>query len=185
MVYSKLRSGEMNINEGNNDDKGFVLQLMMRAEQKVKEYAETMHEIRRLQMRAERDKDYIEQLNNFIRAEGQQPISIKETPPLGSGVGRPGNRAKGLPLRKMQWDGMTMNEIIVNILNASPEVSFHHTEIASLIYEIDSDSDLRKVLPNLRSAMQKGKRDGLWESTNRRGRFTAKVAEKQWTLVDA
>jgi len=172
----------MNINDENNDDRGFVLQLMMRAEQKVKEYAETMHEIRRLQMRAERDKDYIEQLNNFIRAEGQQPVSIKETPPLGSGVGKPGNRAKGLPLRKMQWDGMTIIDIIGNILNGTPEVIYHHAEIIPLVYEIDSDSDLRKVLPNMRSAMQKGARDGLWERPSR-GKFKAKVVEQQGAFV--
>jgi len=174
----------MNSNEGNNDDRGFVLQLMMRAEKKVKEYAETMHEIRRLQMRAERDKDYIEQLNNFIRAEGQQPVSIKETPPLGSGVGKPGNRAKGLPLRKIQWDGMTINDIIGNILNGTPEVIYHHTELIPLVYEIDSDSDLRKVLPNVRSALQKGARDGLWDKPSR-GRFKAKATVEQGTLVQA
>ena len=172
----------MNENNENHDDNGFVLQLMMRAEQKVKEYAETMHEIRRLQMRAERDKDYIEQLNNFIRAEGEQPVSIKETPTLGSGVGKPGNRAKGLPLRKVQWDGMTINDIVSTILNGTPEVIYHHTEVIPLVYEIDSESDLRKVLPNMRSAMQKGARDGLWERASR-GKFKAKEVLEQGILV--
>ena len=56
----------MNYNEGNQDDNGFVLQLIMRAQQKAKEYTEILHEQRRLEMRAERTKEYIEKLNNFI-----------------------------------------------------------------------------------------------------------------------
>jgi len=174
----------MNINEGNQDDNGFVLQLIMRAEQKAKEYTEILHEQRRFEMRAQRTKDYIEKLNSFIIAEGKQPISIKEVPPLGSGVGKPGNRKKGLPLRKMQWDGMTINNIIGNILNGTPKVIYHPTEVIPLVYEIDSESDLRKVLPNMRSAMQKGARDGLWERTGR-GKFKAKEVLEQGTLVQA
>lgn len=174
----------MNSNNGNNDDNGFVLQLIMRAEQKAKEYTETAHEIRRLEMRAERTKEYVEQLNKFIRAEGQQPISIKETSALGSGIGKPGNRSKSFPLRKVQWEGMSINQIIESILNATPGVSYHAKEVASLIYEIESDSDLSKVLPNMRSAVQKGARDGRWERTGR-GKFSAKEIVEQGKLVQA
>jgi len=174
----------MNSNDKNNDDNGFVLQLIMRAEQKAKEYVEILHDQRRLEMRAERTKRYIEDMNNFIRAEGQQPVSIKEPSALGSGVGKPGNRAKGFPLRKMEWEGMTINAIISNILNGTPKVIYHHTEVIPLVYEIDSDSDLRKVLPNMRSAMQKGARDGLWERSSR-GKFKAKEVLEQGTFVQA
>jgi len=54
-----------NNDDGNQDDKDFLLQLHMRAEQKAKEYAELLHERQRLEMRIERTKEYVEQLPPF------------------------------------------------------------------------------------------------------------------------
>lgn len=174
----------MNINNENNDDKGFLLHLHMRAQQKASEYAELLHERQRLEMRIERTKKYFEQLNNFLKAEGQEPVPMKATPHQGSGVGKPGNRSKAFPIRKMHWEGMTINQIIESILNASPDVSFHPKEVAPLIYEIQSDSDLYMVTRNVRSTMQRGAREGLWERTGR-AKFRAKATVEQGKLVHA
>jgi len=172
----------MNSNNQSNDDKGFLLQLHMRAEQKAKEYAELLHERQRLEMRIERTKGYVEQLNNFLKAEGQQPILIKTTTHPASAVGKPGNRSKAFPIRKMQWEGMSINQIIKRILNASPTVFFHPRDVAPLIYEIQSESDLRMVMRNVRSTMQRGAREGLWERTGR-AKFRAKTIVEQGKLV--
>lgn len=172
----------MNSNDGNYEDKGFLLQLHMRAQQKAKEYAELLHERQRLEMRIERTKGYIEQLNNFLRAEGQEPIPLKVTAGSRSGVGKPGNRSKAFPIRTVKWDGMTINQIVESILSASPTVSFHPKEVSPLIYEIESDSDLHIVMRNMRSTMQSGARKGLWERTGR-AKFRAKATEEQGKLV--
>lgn len=174
----------MKSNDKNNDDKGFLLQLHMRAQQKAKKYAELLHERQRLEMRIERTKGYIEQLNSFLRAEGQEPIPLKVTAGSRSGVGKPGNRSKALPIRRMQWEGMTINHIIERILNASPKMSFHPKEVAPQIYEIESESDLYTVTRNVRSAMQSGARNGLWQRTGR-AKFMAKETVEQGTLVQA
>ena len=173
-----------NNSNGNYDDKGFLLQLHMRAEQKAKELADLLHERQRLEMSIERTKAYVEQLNSFLKAEGEEPAHVKAIPHLGSAVGKPGNRSKALPIRKIQWEGMTINQIIEHILSASPNVSFHHTEIAPQIYEIQSESDLKMVTGNLRAAMQRGARDGLWERTGR-AKFQAKETMEQGRLVSA
>jgi len=172
----------MNNNNGNNDNKAFLLQLHMRAQQKANEYAELLHEKQRLDMRIERTKEYVEQLNNFLRAEGEEPIQIKTTPQQGSGVGKPGNRSKAFPLRKAQWEGMSINEIIVDTFNASPNVPFDANSMARVIYEIQSNSDLKMVMRNTRSALQRGYRDGLWERADR-GKYKAKAIERQGELV--
>ncbi len=172
----------MNGNDENYDDKGFLLQLSMRAERKAKEYAELLHERQRIEVRIERTKRYIEQLNDFLSAEGLESVSLRVTATSRSGVGKPGNRSKALPLRKVQWEGMTVDQIIGRILDASPNVSYHSKEIAPQIYEIDSESDLNMVIGNLRSAMQTGARNGLWERTSR-ARYGAKAAEAQGELV--
>ena len=172
----------MNSNDRNYKDKGFLLQLHMRAQQKAKEYAELLHERQRLERLIERTKGYVEQLNNFLRAEGQEPVSIKAEAHLGSAVGKPGNRSKALPIRKMQWEGITINQIIESILNTSPDVSFHPKEVAPLIYEIESESDLYMVTRNVRSTMQRGAREGLWERTGR-AKFRAKATAEQGKLV--
>jgi len=156
----------------------------MRAEQKANEYAVLLHERQRLEMRIERTKGYIEQINIFLRAEGQKPIPLKVNAGSVSNVGKPGNRSKALPIRNMKWEGMTINQIIESILKASPGVSFHPKEVASLIYEIQSESDLYMVTRNVRSSMQNGARKGLWERTGR-AKFSARVTEEQGTLVHA
>jgi hypothetical protein len=166
-----------------HDDGGFLLQLNMRAQQKAKEYVELVHERQRLEMRIERTKEYIEQLNIFLRAEGQQPVLIKEVPIVGSIVGKPGNRAKDFPIRKVQWEGLTINEIIERILNTSPDMAFRPSEIAAGVYEIESDTDLKMVMHNMRSYMQRGARDGKWERVGR-GKFKAKSTEKQGALIN-
>lgn len=173
----------MNRNNENYNDKSFLLHLHMKAQQKAKEYAELFRERQRLDMRIERTKGYLEKLNDFLKAEGQEPVLIKAMPHVGSAVGKPGNRSKALPLRKMQWEGITINEIIAHILNASPDVSFHPKEVASLIYEIESDSDLKMVMRNMRSSMQRGARDGLWERTDR-AKYKAKVTTQQRILAN-
>lgn len=172
----------MNSNNGNNDDKGFLLQLHMRAQQKAQEYAELLHELQRLEMRIERTKEYFERLNDFLKAEGQETVP-KAKIYQGSGFGKPGNRSKAFPIRKSQWEGMSINKIIAHILNSTPGVSFHTKEVAPLIYEIESDSDLKVVMRNMRSSMQRGARDGLWERTAR-AKYKAKVIEQQRAFVN-
>ena len=166
----------------NNEDKGFLLQLHMRAERKAKEYADLLHERQRIEMKIERTREYIEKLNGFLKAEGEKPVPIKATPHLGSIVGKPGNRSKAFPVRRIKWEGMTINQIVESILKASPATSFHPKEVASEIYEIEFDSDLQIVMRNTRSAMQRGAREGLWVRTGR-AQFKAKVTEEQGTFT--
>jgi hypothetical protein len=163
---------------GKND---FASQVRIRAEEKAKEYMARAHEIRRLEVLQVRTKDYVEQLNRFLEAEGQRPVLLKESHTI-SGVGKPGNRSKDMPVRKVEWEGMSMNEIVGRVLNATPDVTYHYTEIAPKIYEIYSDLDLRKVAKNLRSTLQRGVKDGLWERTGR-AKFKAKVTAQQGKLV--
>ncbi len=170
-------------NNKNHDDKGFLLQLHMRAQQKAKEYSELLHERQRLEMNIERAKEYLEQLNNFLKAEGEQPVAIRTMPYQGSAVGKPGNRSKAFPIRKAQWNGMGINEIIEHVLNVSQGASFNAREMASEIYEIQSESDLKMVMRNIRSYMQRGARGGMWERADR-GKFKAKTVEKQGALVN-
>lgn len=174
----------MNNNDGNNDDKGFVLQLYMRTEQKVQEYAVLLQERQRLDRKIEHIKSYVERLNSHLRDEGHETVPIKATPQMGSGVGKPGNRSKAFPIRRMQWEGMGINQIVESILNASPGVSFNSREVAAQIYEIESASDSNIVMRNIRSAMQKGVRQGLWARTDR-GKISANAPEEQGRLVHA
>lgn len=173
----------MNSNSGNNDDKGFLLQLSMRAEQKVQEYSRFLQERQRLERKIELSKRYIEQLNEFLRSEGQEPIPLKAIASSRSGFGKPGNRSKELPIRHMKWEGMTINQIIESILNTSPNMPFHPRKVVPLIYEIRSDADLNMVMRNVRSTMQRGVREELWERPSR-GKFKAKVTEQQGALVN-
>lgn len=150
--------------DANKDNNDFILQLRTRAQQKAKEMVELTHEKKRIDVHIQRTKAYIEQLNSFLEAEGQAPVSLKEQ---NTRVGKSGNRAKGLPVRKLEWEGMSMNEIIQRILDKSPNIVYHPKEVAPLIYEIKSDSDLSMVYKNVRTTMQRGAREERWKKIGR------------------
>lgn len=168
----------------NVDEANFLLQLHYRAQQKAKEYAELVHERQRIEMRIERTKAYVEQLNAFLKAEGQEPVLIRESTSTGP-VGKPGNRSKDLPVRKAQWEGLSINNIIQHILSNSPTTVYHPKDIAPMIYEIQSPPDLSRVMKLLRSAMQRGVKEGLWVRAQVKAKYKAKTTVEQGRLVNA
>ena len=174
----------MTLSYGNNgNDVDFVNQARQRAEAKAIEYRQLDHEEKRIVMLKERVKKYIEQLNSFIESEGQTPVRLM-TSPIGSIVGRPGNRTKDFPLRKMEWEGMTLDEIIQSILTTSPDEIFHANILCHKIYEIKSDAELHKVKRSLVSNLRRGVKRGMWEAIPR-NRYKAKVTEQQGAFVNA
>lgn len=162
------------VNKGNSDNGEFIEQVQRRTGQKVEEYHHLLHEQERLKVQIERTRTYIDQLNSLLEGEGQTPIPLRE-PKQGTGVGKIGNRAKDFPVRKAEWAGMTLDEIIKAILELSPSEVYHADVIAHKIYEIQSDKDLRRVKMSLVSILRKGSHGGrLWES--RKGnRYKAKT----------
>jgi hypothetical protein len=161
------------VNKGNSDNGEFIEQVRRRAGQKVEEYHHLLHEQERINVQIERARIYIGQLNSLLEGEGQAPIPLRETK-QGTGVGKIGNRAKDFPVRKADWAGMTLDEIVKAILESAPHEVYHADLIAHKIYEIQSDSDLRRVKMGLVSILRKGAQKGLWESM-RRNRYKAKT----------
>ncbi|MCJ7790920.1 MAG: hypothetical protein MUP49_00645 [Dehalococcoidia bacterium] len=161
------------MNKGNNDNGEFIEQVRRRAARKVEEYHQLLHEQGRIGVQLERAKIYVGQLNSLLEGEGQSPIPLRE-PKQGAGVGKIGNRAKDFPVRKPEWAGMTLDEIVKTILELSPIEIYHADVIAHKIYEIQSEVDLRRVKMSLVSILRKGAQRGLWES-KRRNRYSAKV----------
>lgn len=162
-----------------NED--FIRQLQSRREQKAREYVETSQQLKRLEVEQERAKEYLEMVDSLLEAEGVTPRPLKESLPVRT-HGKTGNREKDMPVRKAQWEEMSVNQIIQHVLDASPNLSYHPAEMAREIYEIQSEVDLNKVLRNVRSAMQKGQRKELWAKATR-GRFKSKAGVAQGKLV--
>jgi hypothetical protein len=170
-------------NNDNTDNGQFIEQVRRRAGQKAEEYRHLLHEQEQLKVQIERAKIYISQLNSLLEGEGQTPIPLRE-PKQGTGVGKIGNRAKGFPVRRVEWEGMTLDEIIKVILESSPNQVYHANVIAHKIYEIQSDVDLRRVKMSLVSILRKGAQRGLWES-RKRNRYKAKaIVQTQAELVN-
>lgn len=167
-----------NLNDG---DKEFVFQVRQRVKGKVEEYRELSHQQKEIEIQLERAKAYIEELNKFLEREGERPELLKEYRPS-AGIGKTGNRVKGMPLRKARWEGMSINGIIQTLLNESPSRIYNPIELASEVYEIQSDTDLRMVIKNFRSMLQRGNRDGLWDKSGR-AQYKAK-ANTQGQLIN-
>jgi len=168
----------------NGNDAEFIEQVQLRAKKKAEEYYKLLHEQERIRVQAERSRAYLDQLNNFLKGEGVAPVPLRE-PKQGSGVGKIGNRAKDFPVRRAEWAGKTLDEIVKNILESSPDRVYHADIIANLIYEIESTVDLRRVKMSLVSILRKGAQRGLWENMHR-NLYKAKVgAHRQTKLVSA
>lgn len=169
------------INNGNRDNGEFIEQVRRRAGQKVEEYHHLWHEQERLKVQIERARIYIGQLNSLLEGEGQTPIPLRE-PKQGTGVGKIGNRAKDFPVRKAEWAGKTLDEIVKAILGSAPNEVFHANVIAHKIYEIQSDGDLRRVKMSLVSILRKGAQRGLWENMHR-NHYKAKAGVQTQTKL--
>ncbi len=170
----------MNGNENPDGNAEFVEQVRHRAQGKAAEYYSLLHEQRRVEMQVERVKAYVEQLNRFLEAEGQTPVPLREIR-QGSPVGKPGNRSKDFPLRKAQWEGLSLWDIVAEILSASPNEVMHADAIAHQIYEIESPIDLRKVKRSLVSTLRRGARGGRWQAVPR-NRYRSKATVAQGRL---
>lgn len=166
-----------------SNDMGFIIQVRERAHSKAEEIKQLLHEQKRLEMLVERGKKYLDQLNAFLEAEGQRPELLKESPKV-SPVGKPGNRAKDFPIRKAEWEGMSLFEAVKAILEASPNDIQHADVIAHKVYEIQTPTDLRRVKQSLVSTLRNGVKRGLWEGL-KRNKYKAKVAVAQGQLINA
>lgn len=166
-----------------NNDMGFIIQVRERAHNKAEEIKQLLHEQKRIEMLVERAKKYLDQMNTFLEAEGQRPELLKESPRV-SPVGKPGNRAKGFPIRKAEWEGMSLFEAVKVILEASPNDIQHADVIAHKVYEIQTPTDLHRVKQSLVSTLRNGVKRGLWEGL-KRNRYKAKTSIGQERLIHA
>jgi hypothetical protein len=174
-TYGDLNREEWNkMNEGNKNNAGFSEQVRVRAQEKRDEYYKVLHEIERLSRSAESIKCYLDTLNSFLLGEGESPISVNEPKQSGSIVGRPGNRGKDFPLRKAEWTGMTLDAIIAKILEGTK--TYHADDISRLVYDIQSDDDVRKVKRSLVSILRKGAGENLWEALGK-NRYRGQLKE--------
>lgn len=171
------------MNDGNDNDIKFIEQLRERTKGKVEEYYRLLHEEERIRVQRERTKKYVDQANSLLEGEGQMPIVLKE-PKQGTGVGKIGNRAKDFPVRKIGWAGMTLDEIVKAILEATPNETYHVDVIAHRIYEIQSEMDLKRVKQSLVSILKKGAHDGKWEALKRNRYKAVAGVQTQAKLVN-
>lgn len=76
------------VNE-NGNDQHFVLEVTVRAREKVKEIAELLHKQSQLEVEMARAEEYLEQLNTFLQAGGRVPTLFAGSRPM-SAPGTPG-----------------------------------------------------------------------------------------------
>lgn len=149
----------MSIN-GHSVGESFPDSLRRQAESKRKEYNQLIHDQNRIVLQLERVKAYIQSLNGLLEAEGQPRVQLREDTNTNI-VGRPGNRSKDMPLRKPQWEGMTLYEIVETILDETSG-DIHADHIIPQIYETETQKDKSRAKQSLVSTMKRGASDGKW-----------------------
>jgi len=165
------------VNNENGNNENFVLEVTNRAKQKAKDITNLLHQQKGIVMEIERAKAYLEQLNTFLKAEGHAPVLLTETHQTGI-VGIPGNRSKRKPLRKIDWEGMSLMAIIQDIVDSSPNEAHNSERTLPKIFEVKSPADRLMVLQDVRSTLQAGSRQGRWDRVGR-GLYKSKKAVQQ------
>ncbi|MDO8531648.1 MAG: hypothetical protein Q7T26_05710 [Dehalococcoidia bacterium] len=139
--------------------------LLQQAAEKQREYSQLVHEAKRVTLRLEKCKAYVQQLNSLLVAHNLSPIQLHELTPKG-GVGKPGNRSKDMPVRRAEWEGMSLTQIVSSILGETDEV-MHANALVERIYEIDNDRDRLRAKHSLVGTLRAGARNELWEGLPR------------------
>ena len=145
---------------GHQVEESFTDSLRRQAESKRKEYNQLVHDQNRVALQLDRVKAYIQSLNGLLEAEGQAKVQLRDDTKTNV-VGRPGNRSKNMPLRKAQWEGMTLYDIVETIVEeASGDI--HVDQILPQIYETETQKDRRLAKQSLVSTMRRGAKDSRW-----------------------
>ena len=145
---------------GHLAEKSFTDSLRLQAESKRKEYNQLLHDQNRIVLNLDRIKEYIQSLNGLLEAEGQPKVQLRDDKNANA-VGRPGNRSKNMPVRKAQWGGMTLYDIVEAILD-STSGDIHVDQVIPNIYEIETQKDKKMAKQSLVSTMMRGAKDKKW-----------------------
>ena len=162
LPYIHHRLGANLMVNGHFQQGSFADVLRGRAEEKQAEYIRLVHEQMRIGIRLEGIKSYIQNLNGLLQAEGLPIIHLRDSSTTG-GVGKPGNRSKDMPLRKPEWEGMSLLRIAGTILNQSSD-AIHADVLVPLIFEIENPLQHKKAKHSLVSTLRNGAKEGLWEA---------------------
>lgn len=135
--------------------------LRRRAEDLRVDYGRLQQEQKRIAVQIERLKAYIMHLNGLLDAEGIEPIRLGE-PKATTGFARPGNRSKDMPMRKPQWDNVTLTDAIDSILSERSD-ALHADMLVALIYDISTPAEKRRAKHSLVSTLRQGVKAGRWE----------------------
>jgi len=153
--------------------------LLERADEKNAELTRLQYEQMRITIKLERVKDYLEKLNGFLEAEGLPRVRVRQRTQR-RGFGQPGNRAKGMPLRKPEWDGMSLSEAVTVILSQTDEV-VHADTLAHRIFEIETEAEKRKAKHSLVSTLRAGVKGGRWEGLGK-NRYRGRTPQRELSL---
>jgi hypothetical protein len=169
--------------EENRNDEQFVMDVRNRARQKSNDITNLLHQQKGIVMEIERAKAYLEKLNSFLVSEGHSPVLMTEPRPTAN-VGTPGNRSKQKPLRKIEWEGKSLMEIVQEIIDSSPEEAHNAERTIAKIFEIKNPADRLMVMHDVRSTLQAGSRQERWDRVGR-GLYKSKRAVQQRMSVNA
>ena len=131
------------------------------AEEKQREYLNLQHEQRRISIRLERLKASIDHLNGVLEDEGIPTVQTREL--TDKGFARPGNRSKNMPLRKPEWEGMSLADAVKSILGETDQ-TIHADVLVHRVYEIEIPSEKRQAKHSLVSTLRTGAKNGLWHA---------------------
>ena len=135
--------------------------LRGRAEDRKGAYLRLVHEQKRIAVKLARLKTSIEHLNGVLQDEGLPTIRMQT--PSDGGFARPGNRSDATPLRKAEWEGMSLTDIAGVILNETPEI-LHADVLIRRVYEIETPAEAKKAKHSFVSTLRTGAKKGLWKT---------------------
>ena len=153
----------------------FVATVIAEASRNRTEFDALVSEQQRIELRMEKLRERQIGLNQVLSTYGHAPIRLNE--PDSQSFGTPGNRSKGMPLRKQQWQSVSLTVATKAILDQQPSLVFDTSAVIDVIYEITSEEELRTAKRSLRSTLARGVKDGMWDGPAP-GRYRSKLGSQ-------
>lgn len=153
----------------------FVNTVITEASRNAEEFDALVHEQEHIEAKLATLRERQAGLNSVLNTYGHAPIGLHE--PGSPSFAQPGNRSQAMPLRKEQWQNVSLPVATKAILDQRPAIIFDTNAVVDVVYEITSEEERRAAKRSLRSTLIRGVKDGAWDGPAP-GRYRSKLGSQ-------
>ena len=126
-----------------------------------------------LQRQIEQEQRILDALTELLRSLGcddvgdldDSPQTVVQSESTGTGFAVPGNRSEDMPLRRTQYQEISIGDAVEGLLRNTRQ-PMHSNDLARAIFHIKGQEDLTRVRGTMNSTLAIGVKRGRWIKTD-------------------